>query len=139
MALRNISSNQRNFDLQLIVMSTVANGGIHVETKYLPPDQPHLPALSLQVTQLVSSYMVWIGATEESAENANLAPLRGFLLRDWACAMPPSENVSSDMGHVYFTQEPFSFEKRPRGTHTCTRCTGGDPSCGDIVESFFKF
>ena len=90
----------------LTIMSAVASSRIHVETKYLPPDQPYLPALSLQVTQLVSSYMVWIGATEESAENADLAPLRGFLLRDWACAMPPSENVSADTVHVYLTQGP---------------------------------
>ncbi|KAI0082059.1 hypothetical protein K474DRAFT_1688402 [Panus rudis PR-1116 ss-1] len=71
-----------------------AGGGIQVETKYIPPPEPYLPALGLQVTQLTGSYMVWVGVTEESAENAQLVPLRGFLLKDWACAMPPGPNVA---------------------------------------------
>ncbi|CAL1706837.1 unnamed protein product [Somion occarium] len=70
------------------------SGSIHVETKFIPPSQPYLPALVLQVTRLTGSYMVWIGATEESEGNAHIAPMRGFLLRDWACAMPPSQNVA---------------------------------------------
>ncbi|KAL4266394.1 Proteasome assembly chaperone 3 [Pleurotus pulmonarius] len=44
---------------------------IVVKTIHLPPSDPSLPALALQVTQLVDSY------------------LQGNLSRDWACAMPP--------------------------------------------------
>ncbi|KAL4248348.1 hypothetical protein ABKN59_008075 [Abortiporus biennis] len=65
---------------------------IHVQTKYIPPTQPALPPLAVQVTSLIGSYMVWVGVTEEPAENVHLAPVQGFLLKDWACAMPPSNS-----------------------------------------------
>ena len=68
---------------------------IGVETKYAPPLDPTLPALALQVTRLLDSYMLWIGTTEEQAEDVRNAPLQGHLARDWACAMPASK-VSSD-------------------------------------------
>lgn len=63
---------------------------VHVYTKYVPPTEPALPPLALQVTQLVGSYMIWVGATEEPAEKVEYAPLRGALTRDWVCAMPPT-------------------------------------------------
>ena len=63
---------------------------IHVETKYIPPTEPSLPALVLQCTQLVGSCMIWIGTTDETEENARLVPQQGSLARDWACAMPPT-------------------------------------------------
>ncbi|KZP18726.1 hypothetical protein FIBSPDRAFT_791626 [Athelia psychrophila] len=63
---------------------------ITVETKYLPPSEPSLPALALQITSLVGSYMLWIGTTDPAAgpDAAAQAPLHGSLARDWACAMP---------------------------------------------------
>lgn len=70
--------------------TTPTSSSIRVHTKYVAPPEPSLPALALQVTQLVGSYMVWVGATEESPENAQLATARGALTRDWACAMPPT-------------------------------------------------
>jgi hypothetical protein len=66
--------------------STVA---ISVETKYLAPSDPSLPALALQVTRLVDSYMLWVGITEGSPTNVEKASLHGNLCKDWACAMPP--------------------------------------------------
>lgn len=61
---------------------------INVYTKYIPPSEKTLPALAVQITQLIGSYMVWVGTTDEPAENAQIAPSQGSLLRDWACAMP---------------------------------------------------
>lgn len=61
---------------------------MRVETKYIAPNDHGLPALALQVTCLVNSYMLWIGATQE--EDAEKALAAGRLAGDWACAMPPS-------------------------------------------------
>ncbi|KAI0000516.1 hypothetical protein BJV77DRAFT_907981, partial [Russula vinacea] len=48
------------------------------------------PALALQVTCLVDSYMLWIGVTEEELEEkASDAILQGHLGKDWAVSMPP--------------------------------------------------
>ncbi|EKM54417.1 uncharacterized protein PHACADRAFT_97648 [Phanerochaete carnosa HHB-10118-sp] len=63
---------------------------VSVHARFVPPADPSLPPLALQVTQLVGSYMIWVGSTEETAENVQLAPLRGALTRDWTCAMPPT-------------------------------------------------
>ncbi|OBZ67160.1 hypothetical protein A0H81_12812 [Grifola frondosa] len=60
---------------------------IHVDIKYIPPSEPSLPALAVQITQLVGSYMLWVGTTDSEEELAN-APVQGCLSRDWACAMP---------------------------------------------------
>ena len=68
---------------------------ISVETKYIAPSGPSLPALVVQVTRLVDSYMLWIGTTSEAEENVKLAPLQGCLAKDWACGMPPLGNVSA--------------------------------------------
>lgn len=63
--------------------------GISVETKYFPSSGASSPALALQVTCLVDSYMLWIGVTEELEENASNAILQGHLGKDWAVSMPP--------------------------------------------------
>ena len=70
---------------------------VQVHTKYIAPSEKTLPPLALQITQLVGSYMIWVGITEEPAEKAEIAPSQGSLLRDWACAMPPT-NVSTVKG-----------------------------------------
>lgn len=50
------------------------------------------PAIILQVTALIKSYMIWIG-TAESSEDASaiegVVAAQGNLAKDWACAMPP--------------------------------------------------
>ncbi|KAG9316219.1 hypothetical protein JVU11DRAFT_2246 [Chiua virens] len=61
---------------------------ITVRTKYIAPAEPTFPALAVQITRLVGSYMVWVGVTEETAETVENAPLSGSLCKDWACAMP---------------------------------------------------
>jgi proteasome assembly chaperone 4 len=61
---------------------------ISVETKYFPSPDSSLPALALQVTQLVDSYLLWIGVFEGLPDEVHKAPLHGRLTRDWACAMP---------------------------------------------------
>ncbi|KAI0093030.1 hypothetical protein BDY19DRAFT_989714 [Irpex rosettiformis] len=71
-------------------MSSSTRTDIQVYTKYVPPSERTLPALALQITQLVGSYMVWVGITDEPAEKVDIAPSQGFLLKDWACAMPPT-------------------------------------------------
>jgi len=68
---------------------------ISVETKYIASSDSALPALALQVTRLVDSYMIWVGTTEESAEEVHKAPLHGCLSKDWACAMSLPTNTSS--------------------------------------------
>lgn len=60
-----------------------------VTTKYLESRNASLPSLVLQVTQLVDSYMLWIGVSEGSPDDAEVAVMRGRLSKDWACAMPP--------------------------------------------------
>ena len=63
--------------------------GINVETKYFPSSGASSPALALQVTCLVDSYMLWIGVTEELEEDVSRAILQGHLGKDWAVSMPP--------------------------------------------------
>ena len=72
----------------------MSKSDVQVHTKYIAPSEKTLPPLALQITQLVGSYMIWVGITEEPAEKAEIAPSQGSLLRDWACAMPPT-NVST--------------------------------------------
>lgn len=69
---------------------STATPKVSVHTIYVAPSEPTLPALAVQITQLVGSYMVWVGITDESAETVQLAPSRGALTRDWVCAMPPT-------------------------------------------------
>ncbi|KAF9233324.1 hypothetical protein BU15DRAFT_54046 [Melanogaster broomeanus] len=67
---------------------TGQGSSIAVRTRYIPPAEPTLPALGLQITSLVDSYMLWIGVTGEPPETVQNAPRSGTLCRDWACAMP---------------------------------------------------
>lgn len=58
-----------------------------VHLKRLESSDPSLPSLVLQITQLVDTYMVWIGIAD--GDDTEKAVLRGHLCNDWACAMPP--------------------------------------------------
>jgi proteasome assembly chaperone 4 len=64
---------------------------IAVEARYIPAPDPSLPALAIQITRLVDSYMLWVGTTELEAQDVAKAPLFGGLSKDWACAMPPNK------------------------------------------------
>ena len=67
---------------------------IQTRTKYFAPSDDSLPALVLQQTVLVDSYMLWIAPTDKKPEEAEQVPLTSRLCADWACAMPPaSESV----------------------------------------------
>lgn len=61
---------------------------ISVETKHLVSSDPSQPALALQVTRLVDSYMLWVGIAEGSPDDVEKSSLRGNLCKDFACAMP---------------------------------------------------
>ncbi|OJA20108.1 hypothetical protein AZE42_07973 [Rhizopogon vesiculosus] len=61
---------------------------ISVSSNYIAPSDPSLPALALQITSLVDSYMIWVGATNQPPESVQNAARSGSLCRDWACAMP---------------------------------------------------
>lgn len=79
---------------------------ISVETKYFPSSGVSSPALALQVTCLVDSYMLWMGVTEELEENSNRATLQGHFGKDWAVSMPPwkvrtSWNEGSNRGTLF--------------------------------------
>ena len=45
-----------------------------------------LPAIAVEITEMVDSYMVWIGVPGEEQ--------LGNLCSDWACAMPASSSCS---------------------------------------------
>ncbi|OSD06812.1 hypothetical protein PYCCODRAFT_1431003 [Trametes coccinea BRFM310] len=64
---------------------------IHVDTRYFPPAGLGLPALAVQTTRLVDTYMLWVGTTDVEPELIANAPLQGCLAKDWACAMPARE------------------------------------------------
>ncbi|KAL7281723.1 hypothetical protein ACG7TL_005041 [Trametes sanguinea] len=64
---------------------------IHVDTRYFPPAGLGLPALAVQTTRLVDTYMLWVGTTDVEPELVANAPLQGCLAKDWACAMPARE------------------------------------------------
>lgn len=62
---------------------------MNVRLKRLETSDPSLPSLVLQITQLVDTYMLWIGIADGDTGDAEKAVLRGNLCNDWACAMPP--------------------------------------------------
>ena len=62
---------------------------ITTEIRHFPPIEDSLPAIVVQVTALVDSYMLWVGTTGRRPEDSQRAPAEGNLCRDWACAMPP--------------------------------------------------
>lgn len=62
-----------------------------VQLKVLESSDPSQPSLVLQITQMVDTYMLWIGAADSnnSIGNGETTVLKGNLCKDWACAMPP--------------------------------------------------
>ena len=69
-----------------------SGNAIKVQVQIIGANDPASPPMVLQVTQMVDTYMLWIGAVENisdigAGENAVLS---GNLCKDWACAMPPT-------------------------------------------------
>ncbi|KAG2356444.1 hypothetical protein BDR07DRAFT_1473755 [Suillus spraguei] len=71
-------------------MAAANSSLIFVTSRYVAPSDPSLPALALQITSLVGSYMIWVGVTNQPPESVQNAARSGVLCRDWACAMPAS-------------------------------------------------
>ncbi|OCH92333.1 hypothetical protein OBBRIDRAFT_727043 [Obba rivulosa] len=77
---------------------------INVKTTYVPSAEPHLPPLAVRTTQLVDSYMVWVGTTDVPPEEVDIAPSQGCLSKDWACAMPARDSMTPGAAtHLYRT------------------------------------
>lgn len=76
-------------DQTVIIMA--AEPTTKVVVKVLATSDPSLPSLVLQVTQMVDTYMLWVGTADRNTDigNGEKAVLGGNLCRDWACAMPP--------------------------------------------------
>jgi len=67
-----------------------SESSIKTQVKILGSSDPSLPPLALQVTQMVETYMLWIGAVDtDVGDVGEKAVLNGSLCKDWACAMPP--------------------------------------------------
>jgi hypothetical protein len=119
-------------------LSAVSMTSISVETKYFPSSGASSPALALQVTCLVDSYMLWIGVTEEVEENASRAILQGHLGKDWAVSMPPWKvRNSRNEGIGWFQQGNFISALR----HQTLPATGSQllrSSSSDMALSIAK-
>lgn len=72
-----------------LVLSSENRMNVHL--KRLEASDPSLPSLVLQITQLVDTYMLWIGIADGdmAVSGTEKTVLRGHLCNDWACAMPP--------------------------------------------------
>jgi len=57
------------------------------------PATPVSPAIIIQLTHLVDSYMLWAGTTDSDSNSQEdietYIKTQGRVARDWACAMPP--------------------------------------------------
>ena len=73
---------------------TDRTGMISVETRYVPSPDGVQPALAVQVTRLVDSMLVWVGATVLGPDEVERAPMSGHLTRDWAVGMSGSLSTS---------------------------------------------
>ncbi|KAJ3724680.1 hypothetical protein C8R42DRAFT_662491 [Lentinula raphanica] len=68
---------------------------ISTQVRYIPSDNPSIPAFALQITQMVDSCMIWASPTELLEGEVEKAPLSGSLCRDWSCAMPPKAGTTN--------------------------------------------
>lgn len=78
----------RKFSVRFTMVQT-----IKVSSHYIPPVNSSSPALAIQVTSLVDSYMIWAGIAEGNAEDVHSAASQGRLTQEWACAMPSLKKV----------------------------------------------
>jgi len=64
-----------------------------VLVKVIKPSDASLRSLVLQITQMVDTYMLWIGAADSNTNpvDGEKTVLNGNLCKDWACAMPPKD------------------------------------------------
>jgi Proteasome assembly chaperone 4 len=112
--------------------------GISVETKYFPSSGASSPALALQVTCLVDSYMLWIGVTEELEENASRAILQGHLSKDWAVSMPPWKVRNSRNEGIGWLQQGNSISALHHQTLPATGSQLLRSSSSDVALSIAK-
>jgi proteasome assembly chaperone 4 len=82
-----VTSARANADIE-------RTGMISVETQYVPSPDGVQPALAVQVTRLVDSMLVWVGATALGSDEVERAPMSGHLGRDWAVGMSGSWSTS---------------------------------------------
>ncbi|KAF8303349.1 hypothetical protein DL93DRAFT_2090296 [Clavulina sp. PMI_390] len=68
-----------------------------------------IPAIIIQITELVQSLMIWVGTTEsdvmtgmDQASIERIVATKGSLAVDWACAMPPLGPGSAPAGTPLF-------------------------------------
>ncbi|KAI0780108.1 hypothetical protein C8Q74DRAFT_1367886 [Fomes fomentarius] len=110
---------------------------IQVVTHYIPSAELGLPALAVQITRLVGTYMVWVGTTDGEPEEVQNAPTQGYLGKDWACAMPPSESsntpgAATSLYRSSASDAALTMAQRlgdisvllPHARHTLTEATG---------------
>ena len=107
----------------------------HVETRYVPSSEPALPALAVQTTRLVDTYMLWVGTTDLEQEAVGNAPLQGCLSKDWACAMPARESVSMPSSGVARVLDGTRVWSRPR----YRRRLGSGCVCRTCIEKTERF
>ncbi|KAF6763113.1 hypothetical protein DFP72DRAFT_986861 [Ephemerocybe angulata] len=69
---------------------------------YLASSTPSLPGLVLQVTQLVDSYMLWVGISDGGPDDIERVASQGSLCKDWAVAMPPRPPAKEASGTSLF-------------------------------------
>jgi proteasome assembly chaperone 4 len=112
--------------------------GISVETKYFASSGASSPALALQMTCLVDSYMLWIGVTEELEENASRAILQGHLGKDWAVSMPPWKVRNSRNEGIGWLQQGNSFSPLHHQTLPATGSQLLRSSSSDVALSISK-
>ena len=94
---------------------------IQVSTRYFPPSEPALPALAVQTTRMVDTYMFWVGTTDLDAEGVQNAPLQGCLSKDWACAMPMRESVSVAASPAHSSRHTLQASSRVRAAIRSTK------------------
>lgn len=101
--------------------NTALQPRIHVDTRYFPPADLALPALAVQTTRLVDTYMLWVGTTDVDQEQIENAPLQGCLAKDWACAMPAKETVRWAAPYVLWRRGFEVFVLIESTEHSCIR------------------
>jgi len=87
--------------IKIFWFTMASESSIKSQVKILGSSDPSLPPLALQVTQMVETYMLWIGTVDtDVGDSGEKAVLNGSLCKDWACAMPPRI-----VGHLYGIDE----------------------------------
>lgn len=72
-----------------------------------------MPAIIIQITEMLQSYMIWVGAVNADITSLSgstvieqLAATQGSLAKDWACAMAPSSVSTKAMSDRPLDEAP---------------------------------